>query len=71
MAHITVNGKSHDIDVDPGTPLLWVLSAARSAAEARVPALAGRDAQEIVTQMRISIWSARRDCYGSDCQGLF
>ena len=25
MAHITVNGKSHDIDVDPSTPLLWVL----------------------------------------------
>jgi isoquinoline 1-oxidoreductase alpha subunit len=25
MPHITVNGKSHDIDVDPGTPLLWVL----------------------------------------------
>ena len=25
MAHLTVNGKSHDIDVDPSTPLLWVL----------------------------------------------
>jgi isoquinoline 1-oxidoreductase subunit alpha len=25
MAHITVNRKSHDIDVDPNTPLLWVL----------------------------------------------
>jgi isoquinoline 1-oxidoreductase alpha subunit len=25
MPQITVNGKSHDIDVDPGTPLLWVL----------------------------------------------
>ena len=25
MAHLTVNGKSHDIDVDPNTPLLWVL----------------------------------------------
>jgi isoquinoline 1-oxidoreductase alpha subunit len=25
MARITVNGKSHDIDVDPNTPLLWVL----------------------------------------------
>jgi isoquinoline 1-oxidoreductase alpha subunit len=25
MPHITVNGKSHDIDVDPGTPLLGVL----------------------------------------------
>ena len=25
MSHITVNGKSQDIDVDPSTPLLWVL----------------------------------------------
>jgi len=25
MAHLTVNGKPHDIDVDPTTPLLWVL----------------------------------------------
>ena len=25
MARITVNRKSHDIDVDPNTPLLWVL----------------------------------------------
>ena len=25
MAHITVNRKSHNIDVDPNTPLLWVL----------------------------------------------
>ena len=25
MAGITVNRKSHDIDVDPNTPLLWVL----------------------------------------------
>jgi isoquinoline 1-oxidoreductase alpha subunit len=25
MPQITVNGKSHDIDVDPNTPLLWVL----------------------------------------------
>jgi isoquinoline 1-oxidoreductase alpha subunit len=25
MAHVTVNGQSHDIDVDPSTPLLWVL----------------------------------------------
>jgi isoquinoline 1-oxidoreductase subunit alpha len=25
MAHLTVNGKSHDIDVDPSTPLLWAL----------------------------------------------
>ena len=25
MAHITVNRKSHDIDVDTNTPLLWVL----------------------------------------------
>jgi isoquinoline 1-oxidoreductase alpha subunit len=25
MPQITVNGESHDIDVDPNTPLLWVL----------------------------------------------
>jgi isoquinoline 1-oxidoreductase alpha subunit len=25
MAHITVNRESHNIDVDPNTPLLWVL----------------------------------------------
>ena len=25
MPRLTVNGKSHDIDVDPNTPLLWVL----------------------------------------------
>jgi isoquinoline 1-oxidoreductase alpha subunit len=25
MPQITVNGKSYDIDVDPNTPLLWVL----------------------------------------------
>jgi isoquinoline 1-oxidoreductase subunit alpha len=25
MAHLTVNGQSHDIDVEPSTPLLWVL----------------------------------------------
>ena len=25
MPHLTVNGKSHDIDADPSTPLLWVL----------------------------------------------
>ena len=25
MVHLTVNGSSHDIDVDPNTPLLWVL----------------------------------------------
>ena len=25
MAHLTVNGQPHDIDVDPSTPLLWVL----------------------------------------------
>jgi isoquinoline 1-oxidoreductase subunit alpha len=25
MVHLTVNGSSHDIDVDPSTPLLWVL----------------------------------------------
>ena len=25
MPHLTVNGKSHDIDADPSTPLLWAL----------------------------------------------
>jgi isoquinoline 1-oxidoreductase alpha subunit len=25
MARLTVNGKSHDVEVDPDTPLLWVL----------------------------------------------
>jgi len=25
MAHFSVNGQSHNIDVDPSTPLLWVL----------------------------------------------
>lgn len=25
MLRLTVNGKAHDIDVDPDTPLLWVL----------------------------------------------
>jgi isoquinoline 1-oxidoreductase alpha subunit len=25
MARLTVNGKSHDVDADPDTPLLWVL----------------------------------------------
>jgi isoquinoline 1-oxidoreductase alpha subunit len=25
MARLTVNGKSHDIDIDPDTPLLWAL----------------------------------------------
>ena len=25
MPHLTVNGKTHDIDADPNTPLLWVL----------------------------------------------
>jgi|SRR5262245_9378736 len=25
MARLTVNGRSHEIDVDPDTPLLWVL----------------------------------------------
>jgi len=25
MARITVNGRTHDVDVDPDTPLLWVL----------------------------------------------
>jgi len=25
MARLTVNGRAHDVDVDPETPLLWVL----------------------------------------------
>jgi len=25
MTHLTVNGKAHDVEVDPDTPLLWVL----------------------------------------------
>ena len=25
MAHLTINGKAQDVDVDPNTPLLWVL----------------------------------------------
>ncbi|HTF14630.1 MAG TPA: (2Fe-2S)-binding protein [Burkholderiales bacterium] len=25
MARLTVNGKSHEVDVDPTTPLLWVI----------------------------------------------
>jgi len=25
MAHLIVNGKTHDVDVDPNTPLLWVI----------------------------------------------
>ena len=25
MARVSVNGRFHDIDVDPDTPLLWVL----------------------------------------------
>jgi isoquinoline 1-oxidoreductase alpha subunit len=25
MAHLTINGKSIDVDVDPATPLLWVI----------------------------------------------
>jgi isoquinoline 1-oxidoreductase alpha subunit len=25
MARLTVNGKAHDVTVEPGTPLLWVL----------------------------------------------
>ena len=25
MANLTVNGKTHDVDADPNTPLLWVL----------------------------------------------
>jgi isoquinoline 1-oxidoreductase alpha subunit len=25
MVRLTINGKTHDVDVDPNTPLLWVL----------------------------------------------
>ena len=25
MVRLTINGKSHDVDVDPNTPLLWVI----------------------------------------------
>ena len=25
MAQLNINGRSHDVDVDPGTPLLWVI----------------------------------------------
>jgi len=25
MARLTINGKSHNVDVDPNTPLLWVI----------------------------------------------
>ena len=25
MTTLTINGKAHDVDADPGTPLLWVL----------------------------------------------
>jgi hypothetical protein len=25
MAHLTINGKAHDVEVDPDTPLLWVI----------------------------------------------
>ena len=25
MTTLTINGKTHDVDADPGTPLLWVL----------------------------------------------
>jgi isoquinoline 1-oxidoreductase alpha subunit len=25
MVRLTVNGKAQDVDVDPGTPLLWAL----------------------------------------------
>ena len=25
MARLTINGQTHDIDVDPGTPLLWAI----------------------------------------------
>ena len=25
MIRLTINGKAHDVDVDPNTPLLWVI----------------------------------------------
>ena len=25
MVHLTINGQSHDVDVEPDTPLLWVI----------------------------------------------
>jgi isoquinoline 1-oxidoreductase alpha subunit len=25
MIHLTINGKAHDVDVDPNTPLLWAI----------------------------------------------
>jgi isoquinoline 1-oxidoreductase subunit alpha len=25
MLHLTINGKTHDVDVEPDTPLLWVI----------------------------------------------
>jgi isoquinoline 1-oxidoreductase subunit alpha len=25
MPHLTINGKAHEVDVDPDTPLLWVI----------------------------------------------
>ena len=25
MVRLTINGKSQDVDVDPNTPLLWVI----------------------------------------------
>jgi isoquinoline 1-oxidoreductase alpha subunit len=25
MVRLTINGKSHEVDVDPSTPLLWVI----------------------------------------------
>jgi len=25
MARLNINGKDHDIDVDPNTPLLWAI----------------------------------------------
>ena len=25
MPHLTINGHAHQVDVDPDTPLLWVL----------------------------------------------
>ena len=25
MLHLTINGKPHEVDVEPDTPLLWVI----------------------------------------------
>src|SRR5262249_4684646 len=37
MADLNVNGKTHQVDVDPNTPLLWVLRVKREAAMNYVP----------------------------------